>query len=303
MKSFIRKILFFSLIVSAGYLIIYFTANRYAKSDNDFMAAIADKHQRIENINEPKLVFAGGSNLPFGIDSKMIQDSLNIPVVNLGLHAGLGLDFMLNELRSCIKNGDIIILSTEYFLGDGDYNLKKYTGKIYPEANHFYEKNIIKEMEANIDNTRNHLKSLIKQKHKEQTETAYSRESFNEYGDIEMSLTEIPQQNLKNDHILEYRYWEGISKLNIFYRDAESKGIQVFFVYPAYPESKYKKNLTAIRKLHQNMKQHLLFPILGNPEDFIFADSLFFDTTYHLITKGREKRTNKIINLLIQKEV
>ncbi|HPG73671.1 MAG TPA: hypothetical protein PLM49_05215, partial [Bacteroidales bacterium] len=64
------------------------------------MAAIIDKHKRIDSIKSPKIIFAGGSNLPFGIDSKMIQDSLHTPVVNLGLHAGLGLDFMLNELQN-----------------------------------------------------------------------------------------------------------------------------------------------------------------------------------------------------------
>lgn len=300
MKQFIYKILFFSFLITFGYAILYTIASNLNKSDNDYMAAIIDKHERIDSIKSPKIIFSGGSNLPFGIDSKMIQDALHIPVVNLGLHAGLGLDFMLNELRSCIKSGDIVLISTEYFLDNGDYNLKKFTQKIYPKAQNFYTKNYLLEIQANIENTRNHLKSFLKQKKKNEV-SVYSRESFNTYGDIALQLTILAPKNIKADHILHYHHWEGIQKLNDFNRFAETKNVKVFFVYPAYPESKYLKNKTAIAKLNQDMKKELQFKILGQANDFMMSDSLFFDTTYHLISKGRTARSKKIIELL-QKE-
>ncbi len=300
MRQFIYKILFFSFLITFGYTVLYTIANKLTKSDNDYMAAIIDKHKRIDSIKLPKIIFAGGSNLPFGIDSKMIQDTLQIPVVNLGLHAGLGLDFMLNELQSCIKNGDIIVISTEYFLDNGDYNLKKFTEKIYPKAQDYYTKNYLLEIQANIENTRNHLKALFKQKKKNEV-SVYSRESFNMYGDIAMQLTILAPKNIKADHILHYHHWEGIQKLNDFNQFAKSKNVNVFFVYPAYQESKYLKNKTAIAKLNQDMKQQLQFKILGQHNDFIMSDSLFFDTTYHLISEGRTARSKKIIELL-QKE-
>lgn len=297
MKQFIYKILFFSCLITFGYVILYTIANNLNKSDNDYMAAIIDKHERIDSIKSPKIIFAGGSNLPFGIDSKMIQDTLHIPVINLGLHAGLGLDFMLNELQSCIKNGDIVLISTEYFLDNGDYNLKKFTEKIYPKALNYYTKNYLHEIQANIENTRNHLKSLFKQKKKDEA-SVYSRESFNAYGDIAMKLTINAPKKIKADHILHYHHWEGIQELNNFYQFAKTKNAKVFFIYPAYPESKYQKNKLAISKLNQDMEQQLQFKILGQPNDFIMSDSLFFDTTYHLISKGRTTRSKRIIELL-----
>ena len=63
------------------------------------MAAIIDKHAHADSIKAGKIILAGGSNLAFGIDSKQLEETLGMPVVNLGLHAGLGLHFILEELK------------------------------------------------------------------------------------------------------------------------------------------------------------------------------------------------------------
>ncbi len=86
------------------------------------MDAIIDKHHLLENIAPPRMLLCGGSNLAFGIDSKSIQDKIGLPVINMGLNAGLGLNFIMEEIKSAAKPTDIVILSIEYFLNsDGNY--------------------------------------------------------------------------------------------------------------------------------------------------------------------------------------
>ena len=50
------------------------------------------------------------------MDSKLVESELKMPVVNLGLHAGLGLEFILNEISSQMKSGDEVVISLEYYL-------------------------------------------------------------------------------------------------------------------------------------------------------------------------------------------
>ena len=94
------------------YLMPYFLTLRYYSSN--YLAANIDKQRILKNTPSPKIVFIGGSNLAFGLNSEEVEKKLGRPVVNMGLHASLSLSFMLNEIKTSIKQGDIIIIVPEY---------------------------------------------------------------------------------------------------------------------------------------------------------------------------------------------
>ncbi|NIK92535.1 hypothetical protein GZ212_10280 [Mangrovimonas sp. CR14] len=299
MNKFIFKSLFTFSIILGGYLVVSYIVNGDDKKSNDYLAAIEDKHKRIGKINSPKIILAGGSNLAFGINSEKIQKDLSIPVVNLGLHAGLGLEFIINELKTSIKKDDIIILSIEYFLEKkGSYRLKTYTKTLYPNASKYFKKNMKEDISIHIEKTRKNLKSINQSRKVDTSFSIYSRKGFNKFGDVVSHLDLIPPKEIANRTILSYRIWEGIEILNDFFDYANSIGVHVFFIYPNYPKSEYKKNKKIIDKLHQDLMSNLLIETLGTPKDFIFNDSLFFDTIYHLNKEGRNLRTIRLIELL-----
>lgn len=263
------------------------------------MAAIADKHKRVDEINRPKIILAGGSNLAFGINSKKLQDEFDVPVVNLGLHAGLGLQFIINELKTLIKKEDVIILSIEYFLNQkGSYDLQNHTKDLYPEAHSYYDKTIVKDILVHIEKTRKNLKSINESKTVDTSFSVYSRKGFNKFGDVVSHLDQTSPKELKGIEILTYRNWDGIKDLNDFYEYAKAIDVNIFFVYPNYPKSEYIKNQKVLNKLHAYISENLLIEVLSTPQDFIFDDSLFYDTHYHLNKYGRESRTNKLIEVL-----
>ena len=73
----------------------------------------------------PKVVFVGGSNLAFGIDCSQIEDSIGFTCVNMGLHAGQGLRFIMDDIDPYIKEldkdaGDVVVLMPEFehFFGE-----------------------------------------------------------------------------------------------------------------------------------------------------------------------------------------
>jgi hypothetical protein len=303
MKKFIYSVIAFCILSISLYTFISFTVKPQNMIRNNYLEAIIDKHNRIEHLNCPKIVFAGGSNLSFGLNSAEVENEFSLPVVNLGLHAGLGLNFILNELKSTIKNGDVVFLSIEYFLDtDGDYEILKKTGIFYQEAKKYYVFDIRDEILFDIDKTRRNIKSDKNYKRQASflklKSNVYSREAFNKYGDVIAHLRKNSSKELKDREVLKYRYWAGIRELNKFYYYAKSKNIAVFFIYPNYPETEFIKNREVISKLSIDLSNNLKIEILNSPLDFVLPDSLFFDTVYHLNKKGRQLRTKKLIDLI-----
>ena len=68
------------------------------------------------------MIFVGGSNLSFGLNSQIIKDKLKINPINTGVHADLGMRYMLENTIQYVKEGDIIILAFEYSLFYIGYN-------------------------------------------------------------------------------------------------------------------------------------------------------------------------------------
>lgn len=80
-----------------------------------YSSSLLDKVERLEMIDEPKIVLIGNSNLVFGIDSGQLEQAFAMPVVNMGLHSGLGNSFHEQFIKGNINKGDIIIIAhTDY---------------------------------------------------------------------------------------------------------------------------------------------------------------------------------------------
>ena len=57
-----------------------------------------------------KVVFTGGSNVLFGVDSEQFAQETGRPSLNFGCAAGLSPELILHLLTPALKSGDIIVL-------------------------------------------------------------------------------------------------------------------------------------------------------------------------------------------------
>ena len=80
---------------------------------NTFLGELENKVNRLYSIDKPKIIVIGGSSVPFGVDSKLMEKALGMPCVNFGLYATLGTKLMLDLSKGAIKEGDIIIIAPE----------------------------------------------------------------------------------------------------------------------------------------------------------------------------------------------
>jgi len=106
---------------------------------------IIDRKQRAaSSITAPKLVLLGGSGTLFGIKASILEAELGVPVINGGLHAGLGMACILTEGKKMLRTGDTVMLIPEYeLLGFGEKNRREWASITYLDymlsrnANHY----------------------------------------------------------------------------------------------------------------------------------------------------------------------
>jgi hypothetical protein len=309
MRKFIsQSLIFIGIVVVIMLLSLFLIPNK--KLINNSLYANIDKHQRLDSLPSPKIVFVGGSNLGFGLDSKRVEDSLHMPVVNMGLHAGLGLKFMIDEVKSSIKKGDIVVLSPEYhhFFGtnllDGekvlvallfDVNRKDLKYVTFSQALHLVpltieyavSKLMLKDMNVMDEDVNNEF------------EKNYKRNSFNKYGD-EVMHWNYPHQQIHQ--MARVTLNETISSATLdlisnFDKLLISRGAKLIIIPPAFMHSSLPGYEKVIGKIEIGLKQKQI-PFAIKPASFAFPDSLFFNTIYHLNKQGVAIRTDSIIKLM-----
>ena len=95
MKQFLSKIIafLFLLLIFPIIFIIFFETNNdiRSKMQSSYLNGYNLILEDIKNTQQKKIVFVGGSNLGFGLDSKRIEDSLGVKTFNFGVTEGIGI--------------------------------------------------------------------------------------------------------------------------------------------------------------------------------------------------------------------
>jgi len=269
------------------------------RTSGNFLFAQAMKDSLLKEVPAPRIVFVGGSNLSFGLNSQLIYDSLHINPINTAIHANLGLVYMMKHTLPFIKKNDVVIISPEYhqFFGNMAYGVEELLRtliEISPNEIADLEKkqliNIIPELPKF---------SFSKFKPADYFTAPdltgiYSINSFNKFGDAYVHWDK-PQQNGAPDQAISMTFNPYvIKKMKKFEQDIKNKGALLYVTFPCYGASSFENNKVQIEKLFVELKQNH-FNILGTPEKYMMPDSLIFNTNYHLIKQGVDLRTNLLI--------
>lgn len=83
-------------------------------SSREYLLENSTKLARLRATPPKRLIIIGGSNAAHNFDSAELEKFTGRHVVNLGLHFGLGLDFMLKQIEPLIKTDDVILIVPEY---------------------------------------------------------------------------------------------------------------------------------------------------------------------------------------------
>jgi hypothetical protein len=313
--SFIIKcVLLAAAIVISGFLVSRYDTR---DADNNYLAAVLEKDRLIRNTPSPKVILVGGSNLAFGIDSKLMQDSLGLRVVNMGLYAKLGLRYMLAQVKPYIRAGDIVVVVPEYdqFYGkfsEGDNTLN--TALLYAPRDRipdFVKSYSVVDvvLRPRVENARRSfltgLADLFGVKNKyfpPDTNPVYNRHSFNEFGDAISHLgkkPENPDSIFVKPHPPPSDFSrKALEELNDIGDVSRERGAHPYFLFPSYLDRAYAINVGSIAGLREKLEREMRIPILGTAQEFVYPGKWFFDTRYHLNELGRDVRTMEMVTLL-----
>jgi len=297
MKKFVLKCIFFILIITTFFAVSILLPFQQPELKYYFFAKIF-KDSLLENVKSPRIIFIGGSNIGYGINSQLIKDSLHFNPINTGINSEFGLVYMLNNTLKYIKKNDIVVIIPEYdhFFGDFangrgyllalfmDGSPKNFLSLTYKQRKNMYPYFVYYCISKwNFINNTNPKKLVL-----------FGKSAYNQYGDFYAHWSLSKEKFDPYPYISEKFNKSIILDLINFNLQIQKIGATLFISYPSYQKSSFDLSKEPIRQVEEALKKTKI-PLLGTPERYEFDDSLMFNTSYHLLKKGLDIRTQLLI--------
>ena len=306
-KRFITKFYTIALIIIATLIVLI----KFTPIDDDnYLYEYNKKIALLQHTDSPRIIFIGGSNLAFGLKSKIIEESLKHHVVNFGLHAGIGIRYLLEDALEYINKSDIVIVAAEYsnFFNGGYGNGETLTDLML--ATNFRKMSlfnvqqwieIIKKSAWFMCNSyymslKNQVKKKMGRPLYDYSQYNYIASGFNENGD-EASHYKYKGEKIYESNERETRKVneEFITWLDDILKKYEGKGARVYMMPPVCTQAVFKtvynENIAvALKKINR--------PYLAEPSKIALPNKYNFDGGYHVDKEGAILNTNHILNAL-----
>lgn len=304
MKKFCKKIGLAALVTVVLLLLIIFLVPYNPKG---YIREQIIKQSMLSAENrKPAIILVGGSNVAFGYDSKIICDSMNMDVVNFGLHAGFGLKYIIDDLSQYIKKGDVIIISPEYahFFDKMAYGEKPLADIFYLTKGEFLNNLNDEQLRCVVYNTpayiRANIEQLITNLLFSNKNSIYKWDSFNEYGDIvahwskEHTGFSNPSSGRTKRSSANYDF---INYFLFKLSEMESRGATIIMYPPVIEETGYSNKQPDILFVDSIMAANGR-KFICPPSDVVMPKNRFFDSEYHLNRGGAKEHSLHIVEIL-----
>jgi hypothetical protein len=281
--------------------ILLIAAPTTPKSSKSILFSSKNKIDLLKKTNKNRLIFIGGSNISYGLNSQMICDSLKLNPINTGLPASIGLRFMISNYLRYSKPNDIIILIPEYHQFFGDF---AYGGEGEELMRMIFDVDISNITLLNHKQfffTTIQLPKLISSKldlaeyFGYKYDFVYSKYIYNKYGDVDIKYlnknNKIAPTASFNNKLINKNI---IRDILYFKNTLKMRGCELYLSFPGYQKKSFILSKTKINQIYCLLKKNNLKTI-GTPEVFQMEDTLLFDSPYHLNSKGVNIRTKILI--------
>lgn len=301
MKHFTYKVFGFLCIFTMSVILVvgfdfFVIGNQHL---GNYEASLIDKVARLQSIQEPKIVLIGDSNVCFGIDSAQIEEAFGMPVVNMGLHGGLGNGFHENMIPLGVSEGDIVIISHAYYNYDtiGNTSLAWITlekhSELWPIV---HKEDLFGMLRAYPRYFRESLVYFLKgsQDNIPAEDTIYSRSAFNKYGDNLRRFTatyQFDENSLVVPKISEMR----IDRLNTIHKELEEIGATLLIAGYPIGAGEYTPDASEYDAFEEELRTVLDCEVISHFTDYFIPYEYFYDTNLHLTLEGVDIRTKQLI--------
>ena len=303
MKKFLLKLsLLLSFLMSVfaflAFTSVFIIGNHYQGS---YTASLSDKVARLKSINEPKIILETGSNLAFGIYSPMIEEAMNMPVVNMGIHSEFGNAFNENMMKCNLNSGDIVIVCHLTFSDEDTIKGPLLMWKTIEYNKDLWEIVRLKDYPDMLQAWPVYLWDVFISWMKGGTnyEPPYSRKAFNEYGDIvnrpEESRKDI--ETLLKEREVKVREINDIciDRLNELNRYVSEHGATLLVAGYPIISGDFTPPPEDYDAFTRELSERLDCEVISDYRDYFIPYKYFYDTIYHLDEEGAKIRTSQLI--------
>lgn len=262
-----------------------------------YCASLIDKVNRLESIDEAKIVLIGDSNVAYGIDSELIEQSLHMPVVNMGLHGGLGNVFHEQMAKLNVHEGDIYVVchSNYYDSGKIDNNaLAWLTIENHPQLWRILRPQDIWPL---VNDFPIYLKKCIQREWDGIRNQEEGRNEFNKYGDRcdERKETQPGLFDGSTVYAVPYVGDDTMNRLNELSKYMEKRGATLVIAGFPIAEGEFTAQSPTVQELQEALEQRAELPVISDFEDYKFEYKYFYNSSLHLTDEGTRMRTEQLI--------
>ncbi|MGQ9830944.1 MAG: hypothetical protein ACUVQI_04900 [Thermochromatium sp.] len=309
------------LLLSALWgLLFWFQLGHPVPSTRWMAEAYALKQTRAAALPSPKVVILAGSNALFSLDSGLLEAAWGWPVVNLGVNAALGLDYILHSAEPYLNPGDLVLMPLEYPLYQGDTTpsaqLLDYV--IGQDPDYWRSLPLPKQVAfvARLPAARL-IAGLRRQPDPlPPGEGLYGGRHLDARGDYidndPERLTPAERAVVAASHAAarakRHTYGRddrpnapGWHQIRAFQRRLQARGITLWLVPPTLMDQTSYHTDPHERRYYETLPERvraLGVSFFGEPQSFMYAPEDFFDTPYHLTAAARVRHTQRLIALL-----
>jgi len=304
------RILFFNLLricLLTG-IIIGLVFGIIPPDSNSYLAESLQQLHLLETIPGRRIILAGGSNVAFGLDARLMQKELGVPVINYGLHAGLGI-VPLRELQQYIHEGDIVIISLEYSMFSSREVMNGDTSSLSDWIE--FAPSRVKYLSHPLTDIPSIFVVMLQRKLNRsmayalnggslaQDRTIFTSSQFDLNGDFigHLQVESLPRQKIPASPYPVTRLQKDMFIfLAGFNKTLHTNGATLYFEAQASRQSNC--DATGEDKLgsfFDTFKSSSSIPVLTAMDQVCIPDKYFFDTPHHLNAEGRRLKTLRLI--------
>lgn len=265
---------------------------------NSYLMAVVDNRDRLATTEDAdqRVVLVGGSSIGWGISAKMLSADLDMPVMNLGVHAGIGYNnawkLYEKELR---PDRDVIVLSPEYSMVR--------TG---PDLTRTYCDVLFLTQAANLDSLMcgaRHLITLLKDVFSsvaDDGDSLYQRGGFNDSGDYTLAYDLTNRGGFAGGETLDLQAdAKAITTYQQFVAGLTDAGFTVVHVPTTLAQKSCRETDAGYFHVNEALAQGV--PVyFGDSFPYCLDDENFVNTSYHPNRAGMVVKTEAMLAILIR---
>ena len=237
------------------------------------------------------------------MDCERVERELGRPAINMGVHAGLGVAYMLQEALPGVHSGDVFILVPEYDQAFGTLlygNADAWDAMSYnPDAwRYVRDPNQWGQLLGGVPElVREQLQRIVTRRpHAARATGVYTREGFNSHGDMVAHLAAARPATLQTPITIAIPEFNRsfLKVLSRFQHAVEQHGARFLFLPPCVAQSYWTVSQVPIEYLVSEVSKQGI-PVIANPAERVLPDEDFFDTVYHQNARGRQASLDKLL--------